>query len=180
MFKRYQNPNRHHWRFESRILTTPTRTFSIGDRRFNPHFALQCYKHFKWELHHAYYNPNVTKEKMLEKMPKNVTNEQWINLASYWCSEKFKTLSSLGKRTHGIQDQVCMIGSQSYACGKRDFVERIEDGLQFMYAHAGFSFSSNTLEIPKKTCGILSRIAIELQKLRKPQYKLNCRNNLIC
>ena len=60
------------------------------------------WKHYKWKLHQAYYNPNMSKEKMIEKKPENVTKEQWINLVSYWCSKKFKVfvLSEL----HWIQN----------------------------------------------------------------------------
>ena len=48
------------------------------------------WKHYKWELQRDYYQPNVTKEKIIENMPKNVIKEQWISLVSYWASKKFK------------------------------------------------------------------------------------------
>ena len=48
------------------------------------------WKHYKWELQRDYYQPNVTKKKIIENMPKDMIKEQWISLVSYWASKKFK------------------------------------------------------------------------------------------
>lgn len=51
------------------------------------------WKHHKWELQKKYYNPKITKEKMIEQRPEDVTKEQRISLVSYWYSEQFKVIT---------------------------------------------------------------------------------------
>ncbi|KAL2892640.1 hypothetical protein RDABS01_008549 [Bienertia sinuspersici] len=82
------------------------------------------WRHYKHELKKTFFHPDKkTKEQHYDPVPSGHTTNDWIKLVNHWFSPKGQKLSQMGKEARSLQCQTHIMGSNSYANMRADYLD---------------------------------------------------------
>ncbi|KAL2901626.1 Serine/threonine-protein kinase Nek7, partial [Bienertia sinuspersici] len=93
--------------------------------KFDIFKKMRYWRHYKHELKKTFFQlDKKTQEQHYDPVPSGHTSNDWIKLVNYWFSPKGQKLSQIGKEARSLQCQTHIMGANSYANLRADYVSK--------------------------------------------------------